>query len=116
GPVSKPSDTLYNVTFGVGVYVFVGANGTVGRATDPHLWATARQALPTLQDIVFANNEFVIVAFFGSIFTSPDAITFTTQLSSTQNDLRAVAFGNGRWVAVGVDGIVRSSADAVTWK
>ena len=112
---SHTSDTLYAVAFGDGVFVLVGANGTVGRATDPQLWATSRELVTTLSDIVFTDNQFVVVGIGGAVFTSPNGATFTGQNSQTDLDLRAITFGNATFVAVGLEGIVRTSADAVIW-
>ena len=46
-------------------------------------------------------RQFVAVGFFGTVLTSPDAVTWTSRLPERDGILEDVAYGNGRFVAVG---------------
>ena len=103
----------------------VGTNSAViYRSTDDGIsWTTASQtpaALPTgvLRGITFADGQFVAVGESGFIFSSPDAISWTTRMGADilpfgTRDLFSVTFGNGRFTVVGTGGaIMQSLADA----
>jgi hypothetical protein len=63
-----------------------------------------RHPLPTpngLLGATYGNGQFVAVGFFGTVLTSPDAVTWTSRLPEGDGILEDVAYGNGRFVAVG---------------
>jgi len=82
---------------------------------------TTRQApgttLQTLNQIEYnGSNLYVAVGNGGVLFTSPDAITWTSRTSGFgANDIYGVGFGNGLWVAVGQSGVLTTSSDGITW-
>lgn len=103
----------------------VGTNSTkIYRSTDNgSSWTIASQTpgnLPTsvLRGITYADGYFVAVAESGFIFSSTDAITWTTRMGADifpfgTRELFSVTFGNGRFLATGFNGtIMQSSADA----
>lgn len=105
----------------------VGTNSTrVYRSSDDGAtWSSAPHvpaSLPTgvLRGISHAAGQFVAVGESGFIFSSPDAVSWTTRMGADihpfgTRDLMAVTFGNGRFLAVGSGGaIIQSSADAVS--
>ncbi len=51
----------------------------------------------------------------GILYTSTDAITWSSQTSGTSSNINGVAFGASTYVYGGAGGVVRSSTDAVTW-
>jgi uncharacterized repeat protein (TIGR02543 family) len=51
----------------------------------------------------------------GTIVTSPDGLTWTSQTSGTTSYLYGVAYGNNTFVAVGDSGTIVTSPDGVTW-
>ncbi len=57
---------------------------------------------------------FVAVGTGGAIFSSPDEVTWTPQISNVTTPLNAVIYG-GSYVAVGAGGVILRSSDAVTW-
>ena len=62
------------------------------------------------------SSLYVAVGQTGSLFTSPDGITWTSRTSGFGSNLiRSVAFGNGLWVAVGDNGTLTTSPDGITW-
>lgn len=61
-------------------------------------------------------NLYVAVGAAGTLYSSPDAITWTSRTSGFgANNINDVAFGNGLWVAVGDNGTITTSTDGVTW-
>jgi hypothetical protein len=70
----------------------------------------------SLSGVAFGGTTFVAVGVGGAVFTSPDAITWTAQVSKTTNDLNAVRFINGRFIAVGAGGVIINSTDGITWQ
>lgn len=71
-----------------------------------------------LNGIVYANGLYVAVGDAGTILTSKDRITWTTQTlvsgtDATKFALNAVTYGNGLFVAVG--GTIWTSPDGATW-
>ncbi len=59
-------------------------------------------------------NTFVAVGDGGSIYTSPDGVTWTARTSTVTANLDAVVFGS-QFVAVGEGGTVVTSTDGITW-
>lgn len=68
-----------------------------------------RNPLPTnnsLSGICYGNQIFVAVGANGTIVTSPDGKTWTSQNSGTNSPLDAVCNNNGNFVAVGAGGAI----------
>jgi alpha-tubulin suppressor-like RCC1 family protein len=92
-------------------------------ADDGATWTIASHTpaeLPTgvLRGITYANGQFVAVAESGFIFSSTNAVAWTTRMGADifpfgTRELFSVTFGNGRFLATGFNGaIMQSSADA----
>jgi hypothetical protein len=61
-------------------------------------------------------NLYVAVGTAGQLFTSPDAITWTSRTSQFgSNNINAVAFANNLWVIGGQSGNLATSTDGITW-
>ncbi len=69
----------------------------------------------SLLAIAWTGSQFVAVGALGTILTSPDAVTWTTQNRVTTSDLAGVAWTGGTLVAVGLVGTIITSPDDVTW-
>ena len=67
-----------------------------------------------LYGVAYGNNQFVAVGDAGTILTSPDGSTWTSQTSGTQGLLQAVTYGDSLFVAVGGHAIF-TSPDGTTW-
>ncbi len=87
---------------------------------DPLDQWTWRNPMPTstpLSAIAYGNNQFVVVGTgetppnnrYGVIWTSPDALTWTSLALATGNALESVVYGNNQFVVVGVGGIPQNS-------
>ena len=75
-----------------------------------------RNPLPqgnSLNGVTYGNGIFVVVGDLGTIFTSPDGVTWTQRSSGTTYNLNAVTYGNGIFVAVGET--ILTSPDGVAW-
>jgi uncharacterized delta-60 repeat protein len=74
-----------------------------------------------LNSLATSSAQAVVVGNAGAIYTSPDAVTWTSRTSGTTSILKRVVNGNGRFVAVGgLDGggtsiVVLTSDDGITW-
>jgi hypothetical protein len=104
------SNQIQSVTYGNGIFVAVGNNGTITSSTDGITWTarTAGVSTNTLNCVEYVNNVFIAVGAgaaggTGGITTSTDGITWTkrTTPASTSPNLFSIAYGNGYYVAVG---------------
>jgi hypothetical protein len=68
-----------------------------------------------LNNVVFANGNYISVGEWGTILTSTDGTNWVRRESGTTDTLRDCAYGAGRYVVVGDFGTVLSSTDLVTW-
>jgi hypothetical protein len=69
-----------------------------------------------LQDVIYANGQYVAVGEDGTILHSKNGMDWTFAKSGVKGMLQAIAYGNGLFVAVGDDQTVLTSKDGVAWK
>lgn len=120
--IVPPGNNLVSVAYGNGMYVAVG--GGIYYSTDTVNWNIASSYLAnsqttTLTRVIYANSLFVAVTSVGSIFTSPDGITWTAANyypsgTSANNSFNDIVYENSMFVAMGPYGSVYST-DGVTW-
>jgi photosystem II stability/assembly factor-like uncharacterized protein len=107
------------LAIGVGAYVAVGDNGKINTNTSADIstaWTEQTLGTDDLHGVSFVNGRFIAVGATGTLLTSTDGVSWTTQTSNAGgNALRHVAFGADIYVAVGDSGVIVSSADATTW-
>ncbi len=133
---SGTTQTLYGITYGNGMYVAVGAAGTLITSTNGSNWQTPQipSPLPDLKGVAFGFPQlayvqtpqyaytslnlpaatFVAVGSNGTLLTSPDGVSWTTQNPIPSNSLNAVAYGH-QFIAVGDGGSIFTSIDGLTW-
>jgi len=94
---------LSAVTYGNGLFVAVGGDGTILTSPDGVAWTRQNSDTTSwLSAVTYGNGLFVAVGGDGTILTSPDGVAWTRQNSDTTSWLSAVTYGNGLFVAVGV--------------
>jgi hypothetical protein len=104
------------VVYGNGVFVAVGAAGSVQSSTDGTTWTNRTTANTSLQaGVVYDNGVFVSVGTSGAIQTSTDGTTWTNRTTANTNNQLGVAYGNGVFVSVGTGGAIQTSTDGTTW-
>ena len=122
---------LYAVTYaayGSGLWLAVGAGGTMVQSTDGLTWTSvASNTLTDLRSIAYgtqlststtgvltATSQFVVVGAAGSVLSSTDGATWSTQTLAGAGNLNAVTYG-AQYVAVGAGGKIFISADGASW-
>ena len=114
-------NAIYDVTYGGGLYVAVGAGGNIYTcATINGTWVGRTSGVATqLNAVKYANGRFVVVGSSGVTCTSTDGITWSTTTASTsarfRGDLQWWA-ANSVWVLAGGSSLnFYYSADATSW-
>ena len=69
-----------------------------------------------LQDVVFANDQFLAVGLGGFVASSPDGYAWTVHEATSDDGLRGLTWADERWFAVGEDGVLLSSSDGLVWE
>lgn len=109
-----------------GVYVGVGAAGTVVQSTNGNTtWTTPNLSVTAdLYGVINGNLRFVAVGAGGTLMASGDGGSWEVITSGTTNDLRSVTYGlvaaadgttSNLYIAVGKAGTVLTSPDTLTW-
>jgi len=107
---SGTSNDLYGVTYGNGLFMAVGRNGTILTSPDGRSWtARASGTSNQLEGVTYGNGLFVAVGPNGTILTSPDGVNWTARASGTSNWIEGVTYGNNTFVAVGEGGTILTS-------
>ncbi|KOX88937.1 hypothetical protein BVI061214_02360 [Thermus aquaticus] len=106
----NPGNTLFGVTYGKGLFVAVGAKGTILTSRDGVSWTLRNSGTSRdLFGVAYGNGRFVVVGEDGTILTSPDGVSWTARTSGTSKLLNGVTYGNGTFVAVGDYGTILTS-------
>jgi RHS repeat-associated protein len=86
-------------------FVAVTADNTILSSSNGIDWNADPISNPpatgTFKAIGYSNFQYLLTHSSGAIFTSLDALTWTSQASATVNTLNAVFYGNTRFVTVG---------------
>lgn len=98
-PQSHP---LLGMAWGNGLFVAVGAHGTVLTSPDGATWsAQPRRVTSQLNAVAFGGGVWLAVGEDGLILSSVDATNWTYRFSATRSALNSVAYGDGAFVVVG---------------
>jgi len=138
---SPTTESLYGITYGAGMLVAVGAGGTFVYSSDNGAtWQETTQhpaPLPDLKSVAYGAPQlaelyylftpqngytlqtpplatFVAAGVNGTVLTSQDGITWSTQNPIQSNSINAVTYGH-EFVAVGDGGSIFTSIDGLTW-
>lgn len=68
-----------------------------------------------LERVRWSGSLFITVGESGSIFTSPDAVTWTSQTSGIATMLNDVCWTGSQFIAVGNNGCILTSVDSQAW-
>lgn len=127
---SNTNNDLMAVTYGNGIFLAVGNNGTILTSADGSKWT--QQTLPyspislntvMLNSVAFGNNMFVAVGD-KTILTSVDGVNWTPINYVTyagnpayyiQAWLTNVTYTNSTFIVLGKSGTIITSADGVNW-
>jgi hypothetical protein len=114
---------MNGATYGNGLFVAVGANGSVTNSSSDGITWTSRAA-PAANiwtSVTYGNGLYVAVADSGTgnrVMISSNGIDWATSTSAADNDWQSVTYGNGLFVAVADTGIgnrVMTSPDGIEW-
>ena len=125
--VSGTTAALRGVAWNGSTFVVVGNNSSNGSGVvltsstglkwtlrDPKTPGSA--TLPgSLNGVAWGDGRFVAVGNGGTILTSLDGKTWTSQQSGVVETLYAVTFGGGKYIATGDQGVILSSPDGENW-
>jgi len=86
-------------------------------------WSRYTAGSSTFTGVAYGNGIFVAVGTGGTIYTSPDATTWTSRSSGILNDLRGVTYANGYFIVSSVErlpppyttNLFLRSTDGITW-
>lgn len=115
---------LSNVVANGNVFVatsgFNGGSGIVtGTVRDGNIaWSVSTFTTPCCAyatKAIWANNQWVAIGSAGSIFTSPDGISWLARQSTVRTDLSNIIWTGNQLVVVGAGGTLLTSADGISW-
>ena len=115
------TSTIYDISYGNGVWTAVGTAGKLATATDPTGTWTQRTSsfdTSTIYDISYGNGIWTAVGTSGKLATATDPTGTWTQRTSSfgASYILDIAYGNGVWTAVGVGGKLATATDPTgTW-
>jgi len=102
-------NSLFDVTYGNGLFVAVGSGGIILTSPDGVSWTLRNSGTSRdINGVAYAKGLFVAVGERGTIVTSPDGVTWTAGALPTSRGFWGVAYGNGLFVAVGGGTILTS--------
>ena len=90
------------IAYGNGLFVAVSSNGVNRVMTSENgiNWTIGTIPSYTYQDIVFANNNFVVVGNTVSVYSTDGLVWNSISVPSYSSFWRSISYGNGRFVAV----------------
>ena len=110
--------SIRGVTYGDGLYVAVGDDGTLTTSTDGTTWTTRTSGFGTtsIRGVGYGDGLYVAVGASGKLTNSTDGTTWTTRTSGFGSTaIYGVTYGDGVYVAVGLSGTLTNSTDGTTW-
>ena len=112
-------EDLNGLTYGNGLFVAVGDNGTILTSPDGTTWA--KRTSGTSEEflgVTYGNGIFLTIGLDGNILISPDGTTWTEgfyEESYSYGFFKAATYGNGLFVTVSKNGTIQTSPDGTTW-
>lgn len=113
---SGTTSDLYNVTYGGGRFVAVGASGSILTSSDGSSWSFAGSPTTALlYGVIYGSGVFVASGQAGTVLSSSNGTSWTQRTSGITNQLYCAAYGGGRFVVVGTSGAILTSSDGSSW-
>ncbi len=126
-----PSSNLSGIAYGANTFLAVGWWTTIASSSDGYNWVDKIAGnykgdlwrdcgtmkcidRVELSNATYAKNNFIVVGWNGTIFSSPDGTTWTKRESGSALYLSDITFGKDLFVAVGNKQVLTSS-DLNTW-
>jgi hypothetical protein len=107
---------LNALTFGSGIYVAVGEDGTALSSISGLLWKVNTSGVDVdLYEAASGGGSHVAAGAGGTIITSDDGIAWSTRESQTTASIFALTYGENQYMAVDFTGAVLKSTDGQTW-
>ena len=109
---------IQGVTYGDGLYVAGGNDGTLTTSPDGTTWTTRTSGFGTtrIRGVTYGDGLYVAFGDNGDLTTSTDGTTWTTRTSGFGTTIiLGVTYGDGLYVAVGSSGTLTTSPDGTTW-
>ncbi len=106
---------INRLTFGLGMFVGVGTNGTIFTSTDGLVWThRVSHSAANLTAVTFGDGRFVAVSDSSPnsqdrLVNSRDGVNWCAYPMPTNAAWRAIAYGSNSFVIVGADGTVMQS-------
>lgn len=111
---SENGPLLYDAAWNGSVYVTVGH--TILYSTDGENWNQANASFCCLlHEVIWANNQFIVVGYFGEVLTSADGINWISRNSQTTEGLESITWNGALYLAAGLNGVVVTSPDGINW-
>ena len=111
--INTSGESLASIDVSASTNYATYANHTAG-GTPGVNWFTVHKSA-TLNNIAWSGSLYVGVKSDGTIYTSPDGVTWTTRTSGSVNNLLSVIWSGTQFVVVGSNGTILTSPDGVTW-
>lgn len=93
---------LRGITYGGGLWITVGENGTAFTSEDGMVWTLQTPHTQNhLYGVTYAAGLYIAVGKSGIIVFSQDAVTWNLASSQYQSDLYGICYGTDRFMAVG---------------
>jgi len=112
-------EDLHGLTYGNGLFVAVGDNGTILTSPDGTTWAKRNSGTSEeFLGVAYGNGIFLTIGLNGNILISPDGTTWTEgsyENSYSYGFFKAATYGNGLFVTVSKNGAIQTSPDGTTW-
>lgn len=110
------TNTLQGIGWNNGLFVAVGAQGTVLRSTDAKSWVSGTiGSTAFLSSVTPYAGGWIASGSLGSLYTSPDATTWSRQDLGITDWIYRVRNLGGSLVAVGQNGMILLSTNALSW-
>lgn len=101
--------------FVAGAYATETMNSKMAISISGSTWEYVTVPSFSVNDIIYANSQYVAVGADGAVFTSSNADTWTRKSTNTDNSILSVCYGNEKYVAIMNSTSIMYSTNLSTW-